>query len=78
MADEADMAHELEQLALAHALAFRKGGEKLQPRGFCYNCGEPLAPTRDATTLRHERIFCDGGCADDFQRHQVAKVRRVY
>ena len=78
MADEADIAHEFEQLALAHALAFRKGGEQLPPRGFCYNCGEPLSPTRDGMSVRHERLFCDGGCADDYHRHQLAKGRRVF
>ena len=46
MADEADMAHELEQLALTHALAARKPAPRLAPRGQCYNCNEPLPPKR--------------------------------
>ena len=74
MADEADIAHELEQLALTHALAYRKGGNSLHPRGFCYNCDEPLRPTYAGETSRHERIFCDKACADDWQKQQKQEL----
>jgi hypothetical protein len=45
MADFADDAQAMEELALSHAIAgARKTGERqLAPRGFCYNCEETLA-----------------------------------
>ena len=44
MADFADDAQAMEELALSHAIAqARKTGERqLTPCGTCYNCGEPL------------------------------------
>ena len=44
MADFADDAQAMEELALSHAIASaRKTGERqLAPRGFCYNCDEHL------------------------------------
>lgn len=67
MADEADHAQELEQLALDHALAARRPGVRLAPRGFCHNCNGPVeAP----------RIFCDKDCADDYESLQRAKSQR--
>ena len=69
MADEADMAHELEQLALNCALEQRKGGGRLIPKGLCYNCEEPLPA---------EKIFCDKACADDWERRQkILSARRA-
>jgi hypothetical protein len=44
MADFADDAQAMEELALSHAIASaRKTGERqLAPRGFCYNCDDLL------------------------------------
>jgi len=69
MADEADMAKELEELALKHALAHRKEGANLPARGLCYNCDEPV----DAG-----RLFCDEACRDDWQKRDAAKKRQVF
>lgn len=77
MADEADMAQELEELTLKHALAYRKQGANLNPRGFCYNCDEPLKPQKLGATLRHVALFCDGECRDDWEKLQAAKQQRV-
>jgi hypothetical protein len=76
MADEADQAHELEQLALRHALAHRKGGANLPPKGTCYNCDEPLKPIQVGGEVRHVQLFCDSSCAQDWEKVQAAKSRR--
>ena len=68
MADEADMAQELEELALTCALGQRKEAEKLVPKGHCYNCDEPLPPGMP---------FCDKACAEDWERRQAKAVRRA-
>jgi hypothetical protein len=78
MADEADMAQELEELALKHALANRKEGVHLPPKGYCYNCDESLKPHKVGKELRHVRLFCDEACRDDWEKLQAAKQRRVF
>lgn len=77
MADEADMAQELEELALKHALAHRKEGVHLAPKGSCYNCDEPLKAKKVGKTLQHVRLFCDEACRDDWEKLQAAKQRRT-
>lgn len=77
MADEADMAKEIEELALKHALAHRKAVVNLPPKGYCYNCDEPLKPEVVDGKRQHRRIFCDRDCADDWERLQASKARRV-
>jgi hypothetical protein len=76
MADEADHAHELEQLALSEALARRKPDSRLTPRGSCHNCGEKLAPRKGPKGLEHVQIFCDKDCADDWETMQNARRNR--
>jgi len=73
MADEVDIANDLQELALQQALnAARVGGPRLVARGACYNCDEILAPRADG---QHVQLFCDGDCADDWERMQAAKAR---
>lgn len=70
MADEADLAKDLEEFALKQALAHRKGGGvNLAPRGLCYNCDEPL---------KEKKPFCDEACRDDWEKQQAAKRRNVF
>ncbi len=76
MADEADHAHEMEQLALEQALARRMPGPKLTPTGFCHFCREPLKPIKDKNGVRHDRIFCDSGCSEDFEAESWARQQR--
>lgn len=78
MADEADMAQELEELALKHALANRKEGVTLPPKGTCYNCDEGLKPVKVGKTLQHVRLFCDEACRDDWEKMRAARQRRVF
>lgn len=77
MADEADMAKELEELALKHALAHRKVVVSLFPKGFCYNCDEQLKSEIKDSERQHVRIFCDKDCADDWEKLQAARKRSV-
>jgi len=77
MADEADKAKELEELALKHALAHRKEGVQLSPKGSCYNCDEALKPIKVGKTVQHVRLFCDEACRDDWEKREAAKQRRV-
>lgn len=76
MADDVDMAHELEQLALRQALSHRKPHVALKPRGSCYNCDEPLPPRTVEGNERQERIFCDKLCADDWEQRETSRKRR--
>jgi hypothetical protein len=73
MADEADQAHELEQLALTAALAQRKTGFRLMPKGICHNCNEHLKPKKGPNGLEHVKIFCDKNCSDDWESRERAK-----
>lgn len=66
MADFADDGQVMEELALQRALeAQRKAAEgpKLPPRGFCYNCEEPLEKI-DGKDLK---LFCDADCCEDWE-----------
>ena len=76
MADEADQAHELEQLALEHALSQRMKGPQLRAKGSCYNCDHPLAPVRTYKGLEHVQLFCDQECTQDYEAQQRARRNR--
>ena len=76
MADEADHAQEIEQLALEQALARRLPGENLVPNGFCYNCHEPLKPSRIKNKPMHTKRFCDQYCRDDFETRRRSERQR--
>lgn len=75
MADEADMAHELEELERRNALANMPKGPRLEPRGSCYNCGEPLTKGKGKSKTLNQKLFCDGDCADDWERRQKLRGR---
>lgn len=77
MADEADHAQELEQLALEQALARRLPTLRLIPVGFCHNCHEPLKPTKTKEGPKHVKRFCDDSCRDDFEARMRAKQQRI-
>jgi len=76
MADEADHAQELEQLALEHALARRVPDAALIPKGTCHNCGETIKPRQTKTGPEHVRIFCDKDCGDDYGMRRRANQQR--
>lgn len=77
MADEADHAQEMEQLALEQALARRMQGENLMPNGFCYNCHDPLKPVKVKGKLTHVRRFCDEYCRDDYEALKRSKQQKL-
>lgn len=65
-----DQASELEELinktAVEKVLNSRKA--VLQPKGFCYNCSEPLVG---------HAIFCDEFCRDDHEYFEERKKTNV-
>ena len=68
MADGADQASELEQLALRIAIANAasgKGQPKITPNGACHNCEEPL---------KGGKLFCDKDCEQDW-RHRIERKK---
>lgn len=74
MADEADIANDLAELALQQALIAARNTAsnlRLTPRGTCYNCEESLEPI-DGQDVK---IFCDADCADDWERVRAAQAR---
>jgi hypothetical protein len=77
MADEADLAHDLEQLALEAALSARKPGAKLAAKGICHNCDAHLKPKKGPKgRLEHVKLFCDENCRDDWEARDRAKTRQ--
>ena len=42
-------------------------GDKIQPKGECYNCEEPLD--------NPDQLFCDSDCRNDFEFEQRIKER---
>jgi hypothetical protein len=75
MADFADDAQAMEELALSHAIASaRKTGERqLAPRGSCYNCDERFT-NKNGTP--DERLFCDEFCSEDWHKRTKIQSRR--
>jgi hypothetical protein len=67
MADEIDMANELAELALTHALRNIAAAPRLPPKGFCYYCDAPVEGAQ---------LFCDKDCANDHEKEQKIKNRR--
>lgn len=70
MTDEADAANDSMQRELDNKLAnLRKLLDKreLQPCGHCYYCNHPVDELR---------VFCDRGCAEDFEAFNKHKNRR--
>lgn len=67
MADEIDMANELAELALSHALRNLAAAPKLAPKGVCYYCESKVSATQ---------LFCDADCAGDYEKEQKIKARR--
>ncbi|EAA0892433.1 hypothetical protein OJ723_003143 [Salmonella enterica] len=57
MADEADIAQELELFSLKIRLAGRQRNP-LPVTGFCYNCDDRVP----------EKLFCDGDCREDYEK----------
>jgi hypothetical protein len=57
MADEVDMAHEIEAERINRLLANRTR-KTLPFIGMCHNCLEPLS----------EAQFCDADCRDDYEK----------
>lgn len=45
-------------------------GNKLQPKGECFNCEEELTNT--------EQLFCDADCREDYQKRKRAEQHRLY
>lgn len=74
MADEVDIAQQLEELALAQALANVPKGRQLPPKGCCYYCEEPLEKELVNGVLADVRLFCDEHCAADWEYEE--KIRR--
>lgn len=59
MADEADMAHDIETSRLARLLENRQR-DVLPVIGMCHNCFDPLS----------DGLFCDADCRDDYERRE--------
>lgn len=67
MADEADLAHEVEQQAITSAInALQKQKPQLHPIGVCHYC--------DAV-VGEKQLFCDHDCADDWEKIQQQQRR---
>jgi hypothetical protein len=77
MADEADLAKELEELALQQALASRKSGPRLVPAGYCHNCREKLEPVTQNGELKHLQLFCDLHCSEDWEQRERVRISRT-
>jgi len=67
MADDADRAQELQDLALAHSLS-RREHSTLAKTGFCYNCKEPLS---------NGGLFCDSHCEQDYRKLRRMRDQRI-
>ncbi|EBV5493267.1 TPA: hypothetical protein ACF67X_004321 [Salmonella enterica] len=59
MADEADIASEVEQLRTDAALSNRER-HALPETGYCHNCGERISTG----------LFCDADCRDDYEKRE--------
>lgn len=68
MADIADIADEVNEQHLADSLAqLRKSAIILRPKGVCHYCEEDLDPNSK------NKLFCDVGCRDDYDRFIARK-----
>lgn len=67
MADEADIAEEIEQRQRDQALANALANRGQSSRGECHWCEEPFPPG-------DTRIYCDSDCAEDYHRHRRGRT----
>ncbi|EAS1727476.1 hypothetical protein LM12_06160 [Salmonella enterica] len=65
MADEADIASEVEQLRTAAALSGRER-HTLPETGHCHNCDERISAG----------LFCDADCRDDYDKRERFSAMR--
>lgn len=61
MADEADMAFELQERAVALSLAETRSRNTLAAKGTCHYCDEPVTDGR---------LFCDHFCQEDWEHEK--------
>lgn len=64
-----DMASDQEERFRNAALAAQRNKaqkQRLKPCGYCYSCTGELPPNE---------LFCDGGCRDDYERQESARIR---
>lgn len=67
-ADELDIAFQQSEMFLKSALANVSPGQKLSPRGYCYNpaCEEDVGSGK---------IFCNSSCAHEYERYRkIGKI----
>jgi hypothetical protein len=67
MADEADNAFIQIEAVQMNALSNRRPVEGIVPNGFCHN---PYCETELGDL---DRLFCDGGCASEYERLKSRK-----
>lgn len=48
----------------------KKMGTRLNPKGECYNCEEPME--------NPNQLFCDCDCREDFEKRKRAENHRLY
>lgn len=65
MADEADMAQDIEQARLA-AIMSKRERHAWPEVGYCHNCGESLPAG----------LFCDADCRDDYEKRERFRAMR--
>lgn len=71
MADEADAASDLEELARLSAIAQSRAQlsqRRIVPRGRCHACETPVTP---------QQLFCDSECAQDWEWVQQGRRRKM-
>ena len=59
--DDADRARRLQAAEIKAATAYRRPVHQIRANGECHACYE---------TVRPGQLFCDGRCADEFERRQ--------
>lgn len=68
MSDNLDRSAEHQELILKSQIATRKDTGNVTPTGTCHYCKESVA---------QPKLFCDGDCADDFDRITNPGYRRI-
>ncbi len=71
MADEADLAYEVQERALNAALAARKT-DSLTAIGRCHYCETEFDPDVPETA---RKLFCDADCAQDYEAERRQRQR---
>ena len=67
MADVTDRADDVIERQRELAIQYRKPTGGLLPTGYCHSCGGEVGTSK---------LFCDGVCADDFDRAEELRGRR--